>query len=106
MPAHFGKAPRAALTASRVSLRDARATFCPSAMYVRPDSERGKAPPMKSLYVFRTGRRFAATAIRLADPARFRTTGTARGRATRPRGRNPAPFSRPTGRAGGKGVYV
>src|SRR5438067_3064174 len=31
MPAHFGNAPRAARTASRASLRDARATFCPSA---------------------------------------------------------------------------
>ena len=49
MPAHFGNAARAARTASRTSLRDARATFCPSASYVRPDSLRGKAPPMKSL---------------------------------------------------------
>ena len=31
--------------ASRRSFRDARATFCPSASYVRPDSERGNAPP-------------------------------------------------------------
>ena len=29
------------MTASRASLREARATFCPSASYVRPDSERG-----------------------------------------------------------------
>ena len=41
-----GNAPRAALTASRASLREARAMFCPSASYVRPDSERGNAPPM------------------------------------------------------------
>src|SRR2546421_2340689 len=59
MPAHFGSAPRAARTASRTSLRDARATFCASASYVRPDSERGNAPPMNSLYVFLTGRRSA-----------------------------------------------
>ena len=36
---------RAASTASRASLREARATFCPSASYVRPDSERGNSPP-------------------------------------------------------------
>src|SRR4051794_30666220 len=40
-----------------MSLRDARATFWPCASYVRPLSLRGKAPPMKSLYVFRTGSR-------------------------------------------------
>src|SRR5437763_9223280 len=57
MAAHLGKAPRAARTASRTSFRDARATFSPSASYVRPDSERGNAPPTKSLYVFLTGRR-------------------------------------------------
>ena len=50
MAAHFWYAPaRAARTASRTSLREARATFWPSASYVRPDSERGNAPPMKSL---------------------------------------------------------
>src|SRR5438093_12492175 len=61
MPAHFGTAARAARTASRTSLRDARATFWPSASYVRPDSERGNAPPMNSLYVFLTGRRDMAS---------------------------------------------
>src|SRR5919201_1686920 len=60
IPAHFGNAPRAARTASRTSLRDARATFCPSASYVRPDSEGGIAPPMNSLYVFLTGRRLTS----------------------------------------------
>ena len=50
-----GCAARAALTASRASLRDALATFCPSASYVRPLSLRGNAPPMNSLYVFFTG---------------------------------------------------
>ena len=45
-PPTSAKAPRAALTASRASLREARATFWPSASYVRPDSERGNAPPM------------------------------------------------------------
>ena len=45
-PAHFAWAPRAATTASRASFRDARATFCPCASYVRPDSERGNAPPI------------------------------------------------------------
>ncbi len=49
IPAHLGRAPRAARTASRTSLREARATFWPSASYVRPDSLRGNAPPMKSL---------------------------------------------------------
>ena len=38
-------AVRAARTASLRSLREARATFWPSARYVRPDSERGNAPP-------------------------------------------------------------
>ena len=32
--------------ASRKDLRDARATLCPSASYVLPDSDRGNAPPM------------------------------------------------------------
>jgi len=36
-------------------LREPRATFCPSASYVRPDSLRGNAPPTNSLYVFLTG---------------------------------------------------
>src|SRR6266513_2288332 len=67
MPAHFGSAPRAARTASRTSLRDARATFWPSASYVRPDSLRGKAPPMNSLYVFLTGRRSATPRLRLVE---------------------------------------
>src|SRR5207237_4393445 len=62
MPAHFGWAARALRTASRTSFRDARATFCPSASYVRPDSERGNSPPMKSLYVFLTGSRPRASA--------------------------------------------
>src|SRR5918996_688235 len=57
MEAHFGKAARAARTASRKSFRDARATFAPSTSSERPDSERGNAPPMYSLYVFLTGRR-------------------------------------------------
>ena len=35
--------------ASRKDLRDARAMFAPSATSVRPDSERGNAPPMNSL---------------------------------------------------------
>src|SRR5512133_430688 len=70
MPPHFGTAARAALTASRASLRDARATFCPSASYVRPDSLRGNAPPMNSLYVLRTGSLTSLTAFgsRLAEP--------------------------------------
>src|SRR4051794_7240998 len=63
MPAHFGNAARAARTESRTSFREARATFCPSASYVRPDSERGNAPPMKSLYVFLTGRRSATEGL-------------------------------------------
>src|SRR5438874_2283364 len=65
MPAHLGSAARAARTESRTSFRDARATFCPSASYVRPDSERGKAPPMNSLYVFLTGRRLAIAVLEL-----------------------------------------
>src|SRR3954470_3791031 len=65
--AHFGNAARAARTASRASLREARATFCPSASYVRPDSLRGNAPPMNSLYVFLTGSRaITSAAERLA----------------------------------------
>ena len=40
---------------ARTSFREASATFWPSASYVRPDSLRGNAPPMKSLYVFLTG---------------------------------------------------
>ena len=40
-----GWAFRAARTASRTSLREASATFAPSASYVRPDSERGNFPP-------------------------------------------------------------
>src|SRR3954468_19449704 len=67
MPAHFGNAARAALTASRTSLRDARATFCPSASYVRPDSLRGNAPPMYSLYVFFTGRRSATPGLAVLE---------------------------------------
>src|SRR3954471_13670676 len=62
-----GCAPRAARTASRTSLREARATFCPSASYVRPDSLRGKEPPMKSLYVFLTGSRSATERLRLLE---------------------------------------
>ena len=54
MPDQAGSAARAARTASRASLRDARATLCPSASNVLPDSERGNAPPMYSLYVFLT----------------------------------------------------
>ena len=46
-----GRRPRRARPCARRA-----ATFCPSASYVRPDSERGNAPPMYSLYVFRTGR--------------------------------------------------
>src|SRR5215212_2592036 len=69
MPAHFETAPRAARTASRTSLRDARETFCPSASYVRPDSERGNAPPMKSLYVFLTGSRVNPTDRLLRFPS-------------------------------------
>ena len=34
---------------ARASRKDARATFWPSASYVRPDSERGNEPPTKSL---------------------------------------------------------
>jgi hypothetical protein len=47
-----GNAERAARTASRASLRDALAMLAmnrplaSSASYVRPDSERGNAPPM------------------------------------------------------------
>src|SRR5436190_16147229 len=67
MPAHFDNAPRAARTASRTSLRDARATFCPSASYVRPDSLRGNAPPMYSLYVFFTGRRSATPSLAVLE---------------------------------------
>src|SRR5262245_18659592 len=63
MEAHFPCAPRAARTASRTSFLDARATFCLSATYVRPDSERGNAPPTNSLYVFRTGSRPTATPV-------------------------------------------
>ena len=50
MAAHFGNAPRAATTASRASLREAQAAlarkwpFASVTSYVRPDSERGKAP--------------------------------------------------------------
>ena len=44
-PDQPGNALRAARTASRRSLREACAMLCPSASYVRPDSERGKAPP-------------------------------------------------------------
>src|SRR5262245_2936289 len=62
MSAHFGCAPAVTRTASRTSFREARATFCPSASYVRPDSDRGKAPPMNSLYVFLTGRRLLRSA--------------------------------------------
>jgi hypothetical protein len=54
MPDQAAPAWRAIRTASRTSFRDPRATFAPSASYVRPDSDRGNAPPMKSLYVFRT----------------------------------------------------
>ena len=43
---------RAALTASRTSLRDAARDVLALGAYVRPDSERGNAPPMNSLYVF------------------------------------------------------
>src|ERR671927_1345793 len=64
IPAHFGSAARAARTASRTSLRDARATFWPSVSYVRPDSERGNSPPTNSLYVFLTGSRLTSTAPR------------------------------------------
>src|SRR5436190_11985337 len=53
--------------ASRTSLREPRATFCPSASYVRPDSLRGKAPPMNSLYVFLTGSRSATEGLRLLE---------------------------------------
>src|SRR6187397_435756 len=67
MPAHFGCADRAARTESRTSLRDARATFWPSASYVRPDSERGNAPPMNSLYVLRTGSRLATRCLRAVE---------------------------------------
>src|SRR5689334_8538366 len=66
MPAHFDRAPRAARTASRTSLRDARATFWPSASYVRPDSERGNSPPTNSLYVFLTARRSRRAGFRSA----------------------------------------
>src|SRR5215210_995130 len=45
-----------------MSLREPRATFWPSASYVRPDSERGKSPPMNSLYVFLTGSRLTSLA--------------------------------------------
>src|SRR5579884_3833073 len=62
-----GCAARAERTASRTSLREARATFWPSASYVRPDSLRGKAPPMKSLYVFLTGSRSATEGLRLLE---------------------------------------
>src|SRR5581483_6542973 len=55
--AHVPCAARAADTASRTSFRDARATFWPCDSYVRPLSDRGNAPPMKSLYVFFTGMR-------------------------------------------------
>src|SRR2546422_6439102 len=58
---------RAMRTASRRSLRDARATLAPSASYVRPDSERGNAPPMNSLYVFLTGRRSATEVLRVVE---------------------------------------
>src|SRR6478672_6233907 len=67
MPAHFGSAPRAARTASRTSFREARATFWPSASYVRPDSLRGNEPPMNSLYVFFTGSRSATEGLRLLE---------------------------------------
>src|SRR5437764_1371086 len=59
-PAQPGNAFRAATTASRTSLREASAAFArksPPAdvtTYDLPDSLRGKAPPMKSLYVLRT----------------------------------------------------
>src|SRR3954471_1335000 len=62
-----GCALRAACTASRASLREPLATFCPSASYVRPDSLRGNAPPMKSLYVFFTGRRLATERLRVFE---------------------------------------
>src|SRR5256714_5939142 len=57
-PAHLGTAARAATTASRTSLREASAALARKApssevtTYDRPDSLRGKAPPMNSLYVF------------------------------------------------------
>src|SRR3954453_9605588 len=67
MPAHFANAARAARTASRTSLREARATFCPCASYVRPDSLRGNAPPMNSLAVFFTGIRSATVGLRRVE---------------------------------------
>ena len=48
-PAGSAVMKRAATTASRASFREARATLCPSNSSVRPDSERGNAPPMNSL---------------------------------------------------------
>src|SRR3954471_16668956 len=58
-PDHLPTAPRAATTASRTSLREACATCTTSpdgavTGYVRPDSDRGHAPPMNHLYVLRT----------------------------------------------------
>ena len=59
---HPGCAPRAATTASRASLREARAMFAPNSLpshsgSLRPDSERTKAPLIKSLYILRTASR-------------------------------------------------
>src|SRR5262249_1674134 len=62
------------------------------ASYVRPDSERGNAPPMNSLYVFLMGRRVTR-----------RTAGTARARAHPPPGPNPTRGRRPTAPPGASG---
>ena len=63
-PLQPATALRAATTASRASFRDARAMLYPSTSSVRPDSERGNAPPTKSLYVLRTGKPVAHSNLR------------------------------------------
>ena len=69
LPAQPGNALRATRTASRRSLREARAAFArgePSAAetrYERPDSDRGKSPPTNSLYVLRTAIRAGVAAV-------------------------------------------
>src|SRR5690349_7182784 len=77
---HPGTAPRAVRMASRRSFLDERtalASGVPSGartMYVRPDSERGNAPPTYSLYVLRTAMR-ATGGLAIAGLATARVVG-------------------------------
>src|SRR5579872_7291609 len=81
--AHFVCAARAATTASRASLRDARAMFAPKLFpsqsgSLRPDSERTNVPLMYNLYILRIDSRASAffdmlverTTKKLASPRR------------------------------------